>query len=141
MKPFLGIIVLFLASLAHGQKPGTATLHGTVLDAAMENEPMLMAQISVKGTPHSAHTGFNGNFSFDGLPQGSHQIQIAFPGYQTQEKTVVFQGGETVSLVAVLHSLTPPPARETFTGTAVRAASQGTGGQSAQEVTALLPKK
>ena len=58
-------------------------IHGTVLDGAMNNEPMIGATIMVDGTSTGTVTDIEGNFSLT-VPQGKSRIVVSSVGYTTQ---------------------------------------------------------
>ena len=57
---FFGIL-LFTVNL-FSQTQGT--IKGTVYDEAMNNEPLLFANVQLKGATSSQETNFHGNFEF-----------------------------------------------------------------------------
>ena len=58
-------------------------IHGVVLDASMNNEPMIGATIMVEGTSTGTVTDIDGNFSLT-VPQGKSRIVVSSVGYTTQ---------------------------------------------------------
>lgn len=78
-KLFL-FLVFLLTSLGISAQ---TTIKGTVLDGAMNNEPMIGASVQVPGTSNGAVTDLDGHFTFQ-LPAGKTMIQVSMVGYKTQ---------------------------------------------------------
>ena len=86
MKNFLFISVLLFTSLLFSQKEGS--IKGSVTDKAMNNEPMLFANIQLKGSETNYQTNFNGNFEIENLTPGAHTLIISYAGYESEEITI-----------------------------------------------------
>jgi TonB-dependent starch-binding outer membrane protein SusC len=86
MKKFLKFVLLFVFLLS-----GTSIvlhkrlLQEEVLDA--ENQPVIGANVTVKGTSIGVITGLQGEFSLN-VPSAESTIVISFIGYATQEVQV-----------------------------------------------------
>lgn len=85
------------------------TLSGTVFDE--ENTPLLGASITIPKLQKGTTTDANGKFSIQ-LPQGKHEVNISFLGYNTITETVTLNkdifwtlemepGGETLEEVVI----------------------------------------
>ena len=86
MKNFLFIGVLLFTSLLFSQNEGG--IKGSVTDKAMNNEPMLFANIQLKGSETNYQTNFNGNFEIENLTPGAHTLIISYAGYESKEITI-----------------------------------------------------
>jgi len=85
---FLIATFLFSAMVFSQNQSG---IKGNVTDLAMNNEPMLFANIQLKGSEKSYQTNFHGNFEISDAQPGSHTLVISYAGYETQELTVVIE--------------------------------------------------
>lgn len=87
-KLFLQLFFLF-TGIAFAQETGAVT--GTILDAEMGGEPMIMAHVVVKNTRWAGETNFHGNFEFNSLKQGAYLLVVSYPGYRQLEIPVVIE--------------------------------------------------
>ncbi|WP_179862221.1 SusC/RagA family TonB-linked outer membrane protein [Longibacter salinarum] len=72
------------------------TLSGTVTDGAT-GDPLPGATVRVQELGIGSATDADGNFEFD-VPEGTHEVQASFVGYNPMMKTVDVAAGETTSL-------------------------------------------
>ena len=72
------MLVLFSISITFAQR----TISGTIVDG--ENEPLIGANVLVKGTSIGTSTDFDGKYSVE-VPEGATTIVISYTGYATQE--------------------------------------------------------
>ncbi|MFS4492972.1 carboxypeptidase-like regulatory domain-containing protein [Maribacter sp. 2308TA10-17] len=100
MKNIIFASALLFTSLLFSQSQ--CVIKGSVTDAAMNNEPMLFANIEVKGSETSYQTNFHGNFEIDDLAPGSHTLTISYAGYQTEEVTIVVSENSVSQIETVL---------------------------------------
>ncbi len=100
MKNILFASALLFTSLLFSQSQGV--IKGSVTDAAMNDEPMLFANIEVKGSETSYQTNFHGNFEIADLAPGSHTLVISYAGYQTEEVAVVVEKNSVSQIETVL---------------------------------------
>ena len=73
----------------------TATLKGVVMDKS--GEPVIGANVIVKGTQTGSITDFNGNFTLADVPTEGTMV-VTFIGYVTQEVAIKGQSSVTVTL-------------------------------------------
>ena len=78
-----------IAPSVMGQAHGT--IQGQLMDAANEGEPLLFAQVTLKGTSIATQTDFNGNFELVGIPTGDYVVQLSYLGYESKEVRVTVQ--------------------------------------------------
>ena len=83
MKLKRGIIALGLLSAVSLQS-WAQQLKGVVIDKNTK-ETLIGAVISIEGTDVKAVTDVNGNFSFEGLKDGTYTLYIKYVGYKTQK--------------------------------------------------------
>ena len=81
------LTLLAVCSISVGAMAQQITVNGVVQDA--QGEPIIGANILVKGTANGTITDFDGNFSLSDVKKGD-VIVISFVGYKTQE--VVWDG-------------------------------------------------
>ena len=100
MKNILFASALLFTSLLFSQSQGV--IKGSVADAAMNNEPMLFANIEVEGSNTAYQTNFHGNFEIVDLDPGSHTLVISYAGYQTEVVTIVVAENSVAQIETVL---------------------------------------
>jgi outer membrane receptor protein involved in Fe transport len=61
-----------------------SVISGTVVDGP-NNEPLIGASVSVKGTSIGSTTDVNGKYTLNGVPAGSKSLVVSFIGYTRQE--------------------------------------------------------
>lgn len=83
------LLTLFLVSFsfAFGQDKGG--IWGHVSDSELDDEPLLFAQVELKGSSRSIQTNFHGNFELNNLEPGDHTLVIQYLGYENIEIPVV----------------------------------------------------
>lgn len=86
MKHFIYIAFLFFTALSFGQNTGAVV--GEILDSELNNAPLVLANVSVKGTAIDLNTDLSGFFSIENLEAGDHVLICSFVGYETQEVKV-----------------------------------------------------
>lgn len=94
MKRLVGTTLLALFSLLAWSQ--NVTVQGRVLDASHDNEPMIGANIMVKGTTQGTITDFDGNFTMD-CPAKSTLV-VSSVGYKTEEVPLNGKTSLTISL-------------------------------------------
>ncbi len=86
-KLLLLLTLLIVGFIAHSQ---TATVKGIIND--MNKQPLIGANVFVKGTTIGTITDVNGNFTIDNVPYGQQIITASFIGYNTEEKAIEITG-------------------------------------------------
>ncbi len=89
MKKIFIICLLFTASTLFAQNKGS--IKGKVLDIEMNNEPILFAQVHLKGSANNTETNFHGNFEINNLDAGAYTVVISYIGYDTIEVPVIVE--------------------------------------------------
>lgn len=89
---FFALVFMFSAVLFSQHQGG---IKGTVTDEAMNNDPMLFANVQLKGTDTSYQTNFHGNFEISDITPGTHTLVVSYAGYETQEIQVVVKEAKT----------------------------------------------
>ena len=89
MKTIFSLSAFLFTAILFSQN--SSAIKGSVTDKAMNNEPMLFANIELKDSDINYQTNFHGNFEILDISPGSHTLIISYAGYQTEELTVVVQ--------------------------------------------------
>ena len=77
MKPFITILILLISLITQAQ----TTIFGTVTD--VNKQPILGANVYLKGTYDGASTLADGSFSFTTSNVGQHSLVISFVSFET----------------------------------------------------------
>ncbi len=92
MKNILFIPIFLFTAVLFSQSQGT--IKGNVIDQAMNSEPMLFANVQLKGYETSYQTNFHGNFEISDVAPGTYTLVISYAGYETEELAVVVEENE-----------------------------------------------
>jgi len=84
----LSICILLFPVLAFA-----GLIKGKIFDAAT-NEPLVGANILIKGTKFGTASNLDGSYVIKGLQAGNFEIQVQFVGYQAITKTIVLKSSE-----------------------------------------------
>ena len=98
-KIFLFIFLITNIALAQDK----AQISGKILDGEMGNQPMMGANIIVKGTTTGTTTDFDGNYILTVDP-GTHVIEFSYVGYNTQQQSVTITAGENITINKTLQA-------------------------------------
>src|SRR5690606_14082769 len=93
----LVFMVLLSASVAFGQ---TASIKGKILDEDSA-EPVIGANVILKGTSIGTITDVDGNFILEGISSGAHHVSISFVGYTTKEISIAVTQGKSINLGSI----------------------------------------
>ncbi|MDC0008325.1 carboxypeptidase-like regulatory domain-containing protein [bacterium] len=103
MKLFASLcLVLLSTAFALGQ---SGTIKGTVTDSGMNGEPVLFANVMVKGTVQTVETNFHGNFEIENLKPGKYTLVVSYLGYETIELNAVVVENEITEINGGLNAL------------------------------------
>ena len=94
MRHFAILLLLLVSTVSFAQS--NISIMGNITDGEMFNEPLLMADVTVKGTSIQASTDKNGLFVLDHLQDGNYTLVCSFIGYKTEELNVEVKNGKTV---------------------------------------------
>lgn len=89
------IVLLVLAQETRAQE--TASVSGFVREADT-GETLLLANVSLAGTPIGTATNNSGYFTITGLEPGTYTVIVSFIGFQTDSTRVELEGGEAFRL-------------------------------------------
>ncbi len=90
MNKLVLVIVLLVFSIGYAQE---GKIEGRILDGELNNEPLVFANINVKGTDNMVKTDIDGKFSLK-LKAGEHIIVFDFIGYENIERKVIVKDNE-----------------------------------------------
>ncbi|MCS3612107.1 carboxypeptidase-like regulatory domain-containing protein [Salinibacter ruber] len=108
-------LLTFVVPIAEAQST-RSTVTGTVTDA--DGAPLPGAQIADVAFQRGTTAGPDGRYTLDGLPPGTHTLEIRFVGYQTAVREVTLQAGETREMNVSLEERVLETDGVTVTGTA-----------------------
>ena len=100
-KHFLPVLLLFflMPLLTFGQK----TVSGTIVSS--DGEPMIGANVLVKGTDLGTITDISGRYTIEGVPDASDVLVVSFIGYATEELIIDNRNTVDVLLTATASQL------------------------------------
>jgi hypothetical protein len=87
MKHIFLVCTFLFTTMLFSQHQGS--IKGTVTDQAMNNEPLLFANIQLKGSEFSYQTNFHGNFEISDIEAGEYTLVISYAGYDTAELVII----------------------------------------------------
>ncbi|MFT6879873.1 MAG: hypothetical protein ACJARG_000800, partial [Arcticibacterium sp.] len=90
----LALVVLMTTS-AFAQ----SVISGTIMDGS-NNEPLIGASISVKGTSIGTTSDVDGKYTLNGVPAGSETLVVSFIGFFRQQVTIGSQSVINLTLAA-----------------------------------------
>lgn len=93
MKNIFVVLAFLFSAMLFSQHQGS--IKGTVTDDAMNNDPLLFANVQLKGSHTSYQTNFHGNYEISDVASGTHTLVVRYAGYETQEIQVVVKDAET----------------------------------------------
>ncbi len=118
MKHLITLLLLTFSTIGFSQSG--SIIVGKVLDKELNNEPLMFAKVSVKGSNLKATSDATGLFYIENLKDGDYTLVCSFPGYESKEIKVqvnafqstdinVVLGAKTISIndLALLQSNTP----------------------------------
>jgi len=83
MKQLIYISLFFFTALSFGQNSGLIV--GKVLDKEMNDSPLVLANVSIKGSSTKSETDLTGLFVIENLADGDYTLVCSFVGYESQE--------------------------------------------------------
>lgn len=104
MKHLITLSLVFFSSLCFSQNNGLIV--GNVLDAEVNNDPLIYAKISIKGTAMETTTDLSGLFLFENLEDGDYTLVCNFTGYESKELNVKIVAGNTEEINVSLKAST-----------------------------------
>ena len=98
MKQIIVTIAFFISAFTFAQNTGT--ISGSLLDFESNDEPLIMAKVSIKETGAEVMSDENGVFKFENLAEGTYTLVSSFIGYETKnyEAKVISNKATTIKL-------------------------------------------
>jgi hypothetical protein len=96
MKNILLLFTILFSATLFSQNQGT--IKGTVSDLGMNSEPLLFANVELKGFETTFQTNFHGNFEISDVKAGEHTLVISYAGYDTIELTVLVENNQIAKI-------------------------------------------
>ena len=110
------LFVLLIDPCPAPAQPNGGTVTGTVTDT--DGTPLPGAQVTDPSLQRGTTTGPEGHYTIQGLPPGTHTVEIRFVGYQTAVREVTVTAGERTTLNVSLKERVLETDGVTVTGTA-----------------------
>lgn len=107
MNKLFFILILTLSFSIQAQDKGT--IGGKILDSELYNEPLLMANVVLKGTDWSTQTNFNGNFEITDVLPGAYIMKVSFLGYEDVELPISVSKNDATFISSSLKAKTILP--------------------------------
>ncbi|WNH14239.1 carboxypeptidase-like regulatory domain-containing protein [Thalassobellus suaedae] len=92
MKHLIYISLFLFTIFSFGQNTGLIV--GKVLDKEMNDSPLVLASVLVKGTSIKSDTDLTGLFVIENLEDGDYTLVCSFVGYESQEIDVHVDSNE-----------------------------------------------
>ncbi|TDS18832.1 carboxypeptidase-like protein [Maribacter caenipelagi] len=106
MKKLYILFALMICSLSFAQE--TSSIKGKILDGEFFNEPLLMASVSIDNATLSTQTNFRGNFEFNDIAAGTHNVLVQFVGYEPMHLKITVKEGEQTEILETLYAKSLP---------------------------------
>ena len=94
-RRFLLLACMMLASIVAFAQ-GDNSIKGFVYEKS-NGEPMMFANVFLKGTTHGSTTDINGYFSITRIPDGNYTIMVTMIGYDTIAENVSLKGAQILN--------------------------------------------
>lgn len=102
IKSFL-ILVLSVVSFGLSAQE-TGAIAGLLSDKEFGNEPLVFANVLIKGTSKGTTTDFDGKYLLDQLAPGIYTVQFSYVGYETIEIETAVEIGKTNTIDVILQA-------------------------------------
>ena len=96
MKTLILIVTFLCTTALCAQQKGV--IQGTITDTAMGEEPMLFANVQLKGSATAYQTNFHGNFNIEDVATGNYILIVSYPGYETKEVPLRIEENKTLEI-------------------------------------------
>ncbi|AUP79021.1 carboxypeptidase-like regulatory domain-containing protein [Flavivirga eckloniae] len=106
MKQLSIFLILLFTSFCFSQNTGIIT--GKLMDKEFDNNPLVFADVAIKGTSIKATTNQTGLFVIENLEDGDYTLVCSFIGYETKELKVKVVSGNCDHIKTSLGASTLP---------------------------------
>ena len=100
---FFLILVLSVVSFGLSAQE-TGAIAGLLSDKEFGNEPLVFANVLIKGTSKGTTTDFDGKYLLDQLAPGIYTVQFSYVGYETIEIETAVEIGKTNTIDVILQA-------------------------------------
>ncbi|MDO5988238.1 carboxypeptidase-like regulatory domain-containing protein [Flavivirga amylovorans] len=91
MKHLITFFILIFTSFCFSQNTGL--IAGKLMDKEFDNNPLVFANVSIKGTSIKSTTDETGLFVIENIEDGDYTLVCSFVGYETKELKVKVVSG------------------------------------------------
>ncbi|WP_303318754.1 carboxypeptidase-like regulatory domain-containing protein [Flavivirga abyssicola] len=91
MKHLITFFILIFTSFCFSQNTGL--IAGKLMDKEFDNNPLVFADVSIKGTSIKSTTDETGLFVIENLKDGDYTLVCSFTGYETKELKIKVVSG------------------------------------------------
>lgn len=96
MKNLFLLLSLVATTSLFAQNQGA--IKGNIFDLELGSEPLMFADIALKGSPKTTQTNFKGNFELLDIAPGNYTIEITSLGYETLKIPVEVEANGLVQI-------------------------------------------
>lgn len=96
MKGLFFVAAMLISTLSFSQNTGLVV--GKIMDAEVNNAPLVLANVTIKGTETKVDTDQTGLFLLENLKAGDYTLVCSFVGYETKEINVHVDAFEPTEL-------------------------------------------
>lgn len=96
MKKITLLFILLITTFSYAQNTGSIV--GKLTDKEYNNEPLVFANVLIKGTTTGTTSDFDGLYQFENLEVGNYTLVFSFVGYETQEIEVAIVAGKVTEV-------------------------------------------
>ncbi|MCH4553941.1 carboxypeptidase-like regulatory domain-containing protein [Aestuariibaculum lutulentum] len=96
MKRLFFVAAMLISAMSFSQNTGLVV--GKIMDAEVNNAPLVLANVTIKGTETKVDTDQTGLFVFENLEAGDYTLVCSFVGYETKEINIHVDAFEPTEL-------------------------------------------
>ncbi|GAA4289644.1 carboxypeptidase-like regulatory domain-containing protein [Aestuariibaculum suncheonense] len=104
MKRLFFVAAMLISAMSFSQNTGLVV--GKIMDAEVNNAPLVLANVAIKGTETKVDTDQTGLFVIENLEAGDYTLVCSFIGYETKEINVHVDAFEPTELKLTLAAST-----------------------------------
>ena len=86
MKQLIYTAIFLFTAFSFSQNTGLIV--GKILDSELNNSPLVLANVAIKGSKTQVNTDLTGLFVIENLEAGDYTLVCSFAGYETKELKV-----------------------------------------------------
>lgn len=104
MKQLIYTAIFLFTAFSFSQNTGLIV--GKILDSELNNSPLVLANVAIKGSKTQVNTDLTGLFVIENLEAGDYTLVCSFAGYETKELKVHVDAEKPVELTLSLAAST-----------------------------------